>query len=182
MKKTTEHKSTIELTILGILTRSPMSAYEITGFIEAKKVNRMLKISFPAVFKVCKKLYQNGILDGKSVQEGENPEKIIYSINDKGRQKFISLMEHYSSNLDPFYFDFNAFIWNLESLEQEQAMTMLNNLRNNILNLQKGVHIHEKEVTYAPFAVRMIVRQYCLTADALAEWINYTIEEFQKKR
>ncbi|MDH5721167.1 MAG: PadR family transcriptional regulator [Spirochaetia bacterium] len=174
-------KSTIDLTILGILSIKSMSAYELANFIENRRVKRMLKISTPAIYKVCKKLFNNGLLDGETVKEGENPEKVIYSLNKKGKERFIGLMEHFSSNIDPFYFDFNAFIWNIEHVEPEKAVKMLKNLQQRLIYFRNGVNMHEKEISGAPFSARMIVRQYCLIAESLTKWIEYTIQEFEKK-
>jgi len=57
--------STIDLIILGILLENPMNAYGLTHFIDDKQVGRLLKISKPAVYKCCKRLFKAECLDGE---------------------------------------------------------------------------------------------------------------------
>src|SRR3989339_437751 len=95
--------STIDLIILGILLNNPLNAFELTRFMDTHHIDKLVKISKPAVYKCCKRLFQAGFLDGETIREGEMPEKVIYSINEKGRERFYELMEHFSSNLNPFF-------------------------------------------------------------------------------
>jgi DNA-binding PadR family transcriptional regulator len=139
-----------------------------------------LKISKPSIYKICKKLYQEEFLSGKTVRQGENPEKIIYTITKKGKNYFVSLMQHFSAKIPSFYFDFNCFIWNLEKLEQSQALEMLEKLQAELIEWRRWILLHEKEVSGAPFTIRMIVKQYRMTISTLAEWITETVNDFKK--
>ena len=117
--------STIDLIILGILLKSPMNAYELTRFIDDGEVGRLLKISKPAIYKSCKRLFNAGYLNGEKVREGEMPEKMIYSLNQKGQDRFYDLMAHFSGNVAPFYFDFNCFLWNIDKLGEKKGLEII---------------------------------------------------------
>jgi len=174
--------STIDLIILGILLNDPKNAFELNRIIEDKQIDKLLKISKPAVYKCCKRLFKAGYLDGVTVKEGEMPEKVIYSVNQEGMNYFYELMEYFSNNLKPFYFDFNTFLWNIDALEPEEGLKMLQNLEKEIKNFAEWITQHEKEIpTSAGFAVRIIVKQYRMLILTLADWMKDTVREFKKE-
>ena len=51
--------STIELIILGFLSTTPMSAYELVQLVEKNPIDKFLKISTPAVYKSCIQLQKS---------------------------------------------------------------------------------------------------------------------------
>ena len=171
--------STIDMLILGILLDSPMNAYELTHFVEKKQVTRLIKISTPAIYKSCKRMFKAGYLEGKTTRDGESPEKVIYSVNQKGRDYFYKLMNHFSGNFKPFFIEFNSFVWNIELIERNEALHMLENLKNELVQIKDWIIIHEKEAATAPFPARMIVKQYRMVIITLGEWISQTIKEFK---
>ncbi len=174
--------STIDLIILGILLEHPMNAYELTGFIDNKQVGRLLKISTPAIYKCCKRLFKAQYLDGKTVREGEMPEKVIYSVNQKGQAHFYKLMEHFSGNLNPFYFEFNCFLLNIDKIEKTKALEMLENLKAQLQELKGWIIQHEKESSSTiGFAAGMIVKQYRMIIVTLVTWIEETIDDFKRE-
>ncbi|MES0489852.1 MAG: PadR family transcriptional regulator [Leptospirales bacterium] len=179
--KTNKTMSTIDLIVLGILQKKQMNAYEITHFIDEMNINRLIKISSPAVYKVCKRLYKSEFLNGKTIRDGENPEKIVYSVNAKGKTHFYNLMHHFSSQIQPFFFDFNTFLWNIDQLEPQKSSEMLGNLQVQLRQLRDWVVSHEKEVSRAPFAIRMIVKQYRMTLNTLVKWITEVVQDFEKE-
>lgn len=175
--------STIDLIILGFMLDRQMNAYELASLITEKQVDRFLKISTPAVYKSCKRLCSEGFLSSKTIKEGAQPEKTIYSINEQGREKFASLMRHFSSNLTPFFLDFNVFIFHLEKLEKEQGLEMLDNLKKQLLYYNKWIVEHEKEIPEsAPFASKAIVKQYRMSLSTLLRWSEEAILDYKKHK
>ncbi|WP_417143526.1 PadR family transcriptional regulator [Raoultibacter massiliensis] len=82
----------IELMILGALMDRPMSAYEMDKEMDIRNVRRWIRISPPSVYRNLIRLYEEGCADGKVVKEGEMPEKTIYSITEKGKERLHELM------------------------------------------------------------------------------------------
>lgn len=172
--------STIDLIILGVLMEQSMNAYELVNTIESKKAGHILKISKPAIYKSCKRLYKGGYLDGVRIREGESPEKVIYSINDTGKKYFYKLMEHFSKNLKPFHLEFNTFLWNIDKLDKQKGLAMLKTLQSELKIITKYVMSHEEEVQHSiNFASKMIVKQYRMMFETLIQWIDETIEEYK---
>lgn len=173
--------STIDLIILGFLLDRRMNAYELASFIAEKQIGRFLKISTPAIYKSCNRLYTAGFLDGETIKEGGQPEKTVYSINKKGRERFLALMEHFSSQFVPFFLDCNAFIWNIEKVDKKQGAKMLRKLRDELSALNKWIPQHEKEESAnLTFASRAIVKQYRMTISALVRWSEGLIKDYSK--
>ncbi|MBI3813295.1 MAG: PadR family transcriptional regulator [Nitrospinae bacterium] len=173
--------STIDLIILGFLLDRRMNAYELASFIAEKQIGRFLKISTPAIYKSCNRLYAAGFLDGKAVKEGGLPEKTVYSINKKGRKRFLALMEGFSSHFAPFFLDCNAFIWNIEKVEKKHGLKMLENLRDELSALDKWIPQHEKEESEnLSFAAKAIIKQYRMTISAILRWSKELIKDYNK--
>jgi DNA-binding PadR family transcriptional regulator len=177
------NESTIDLIILGFLYEKEMNAYDIATSISKKHVSLFLKISPPAVYKRCKRLYSDGYLVGETVKEGFQPEKTIYKINDKGKAKFFHLMNFYSTHVSKFYWNFNAFVWNLEKMEKKVGLQMLQNLHDAFLELKTWMKQHEKEVSkFLPFSNRVIVKQYSMITTTLLRWSEEVIDEYRRIR
>ncbi|MEW6713217.1 MAG: PadR family transcriptional regulator [Candidatus Riflebacteria bacterium] len=174
--------SAIELIILGILSGRAMNAYELVQYIDSLQIGRLIKISKPAVYKTCKRLFQAGYLNGKTTREGENPEKTIYSPNAAGKKHFLALMEHFSGNVQPFYLDFNSFLWNIDKLERKKARRMLLNLRDQLIAWREWIIKHEAEDEGRNYAQRNIVRQYRMLFIALVEWADEALRDFEKSK
>ena len=131
--------SSIDLTILGFLQKKPMSAYELTRHFEFKRVQKWVKIGSPTIYQNLKKLAAKGYLSGKTVKEGEMPEKVIYSITKSGRKHFLELMNRFSANPGNIYFDFNTVVGNLGLVDKETALKMLGKLRMSFINSRDEV-------------------------------------------
>jgi len=174
--------STIDLIILGILQKQPLNAMEIAKYITNNGVDKLVKISSPAVYKSCKRMFKADKLDGKVVKEGEMPEKVIYSVNKKGQEYFLELMSNYSGEVKPFYLEFNSFIWNIDNLNPKEAKFMLLKLQSHIIQLKDWVIEHENEFNRSTsskktFASRAIIKQYRMVLNTLTIWIKETIDE-----
>lgn len=169
--------SSIDLTILGFLQKKPMSAYELTRHFEFKRVQKWVKIGSPTIYQNVKKLAAKNYLSGKTIKEGEMPEKVIYSITKSGREYFIELMNHFSSNPGKIYFDFNTVVGNLGLVDKETALNMLQNLRQNFINSKEDVDkdfAEMKDVLPEGIAImklyRMIFRDMIKWVDELVEY------------
>jgi DNA-binding PadR family transcriptional regulator len=173
--------STIDLIILGILTESPMNAYEIIQYISERQIGNFLKISDPAIYKSCKRLLHDGLVDGTSVKEGNQPNKTVYRINPDGEFKFNQLMVHYSSNLNNWNIEFNAFMWNLEKVDKQQGLQMLANLGDLLREKESWFKDHVVELLpYIPFSARMVLTQYSMMTTTLVAWIEGATEEYER--
>ena len=174
--------SSVELIILGLLMERPRNAYELARLIDERQLGRILKISKPAVYKCCKRLSRDGYLKGKTTRDGEMPEKVTYTVTDKGKGHFHRLMEHFSGSIIPFYMEFNTFLWNIDKLDRKKALELMRNLQKELVALKTWVIAHERqEKPNSPFASAAIVKQYRMVITTLVTWIEETVKEFEAK-
>lgn len=173
--------STIDLIILGCLLGKPMSAYDLARLIEKKHASKLVKISAPAIYKSCIRLFAGGFLARKTTKATEQPEKTIYSLNKKGRERFLALMAHFSSNIEPFFLNCNAFLYHIEKLDKHDSLKMLQNLRDELSKLKTWVVQHEKEESRnLSFASKAIVKQYRMIITTLCVWCDEVVREYKQ--
>ena len=140
-----------------------------------------MKISDPAIYKSCKRLLHDGLVDGTSVKEGNQPNKTVYRINPDGEFQFNQLMVHYSSNLNNWNIEFNAFMWNLEKVDKQQGLQMLANLGDLLREKESWFKDHVVELLpYIPFSARMVLTQYSMMTTTLVAWIEGATEEYER--
>ena len=172
--------SAIDLLILGMLIDRPQSAYDLASFVESKHLNMVLKVSAPAIYKNCKRLHADQLLEASVSRSGDLPEKVTYRINDKGRAHFYQLMAHYSQEMRPFHFEHNSFLWNLEKMPKEEGLVMLSHLQTSLVALKNWISAHEKEVEkMGAFGPLALARQYRMVFQALVRWIKSVIKDYQ---
>ncbi len=175
--------SAVNLLIMGLLMGRPLSAYDIAQIVETH-VGRLVKISAPAVYKNIKELHRCGYLEVEKTRKGEMPEKKIYTVTEDGRAHFLKLMDYFSSHLSDFYFDFNAFLTNLDKVDKKTGLKMLENLRDQFYQMKTWIVNHEQEARArnVPFAGRVIIKQYRMIAYTLIAWIEEVIEEYRQAK
>ncbi|MDA8123826.1 MAG: PadR family transcriptional regulator [Deltaproteobacteria bacterium] len=174
-----EKLSAVNLWIMGLLISRPLSAYDIAKILETDIIGRLLKASVPAVYKNIKELHKAGYLDVERTRASEMPEKKVYSVTDAGKTYFLRLMDYFSGNLSPHYFEFNTFLANIDKVDKKTAMTMLENLRDQFCTMKTWIVAHEQEALErnVDFAGRAIIKQYRMIMQTLIAWIEEVIEE-----
>ncbi len=179
-----EKLSAVNLWIMGLLMERPLSAYDIARILETDIIGKLLKVSAPAVYKNIKELHRSGCLAAEKSRTGGMPEKKIYSVTDVGRKYFLKLMDHYSGNLSPYYFEFNTFLANIDKVNKKTGMKMLENLRDQFYRMKTGIVAHEQEARArnVHFAGRAIIKQYRMIIYALIAWIEEVIEEYGQSK
>lgn len=58
--------ATIDLIVLGILKKDPMSAYDIQKLVEYRKISKWVKISTPSIYKKAIQLEEKGLIRGRN--------------------------------------------------------------------------------------------------------------------
>lgn len=177
-----EKMSVVNLMVLGFLLEKPMSAYEMANLLDDRILGRLMKISAPAVYKNVKKLHQGGYLSVEVVREGEMPEKKVYSVTDKGKDYFFTLMQHYSNKFSEYYFEFNAVLLNIDKVDKQAGLEMLTALQTHFKTVQTWIIAHEREAREKRifFTGRALVKQARMVVTTLVEWIEEVIEEYRQ--
>ena len=83
--------ATIDLIVLGMLKKEPMSAYDIQKLVEYRNISKWVKISTPSIYKKTIQLEEKGLIRGEVVKEGKMPEKAVYSLTEAGAVSYTHL-------------------------------------------------------------------------------------------
>ena len=167
--------ATIDLIVLGILKKEPMSAYDIQKLVEYRNISKWVKISTPSIYKKAIQLEEKGLIRSEIVKEGKMPEKAIYSLTEAGEAEFERLMFEIAAKPINIFLDFNAVIVNLESLPPEKQKTCIAEIAENVsvLNSYLEDNIREKENEPSIPATGMaVLRQQYVLVEAIQTWIS----------
>lgn len=128
--------ATIDLIVLGILKKEPMSAYDIQKLVEYRNISKWVKISTPSIYKKVIQLEEKGYISSRIEKEGKMPEKSVYSLTETGKQQFEKLMVEISCKPINIFLDFNAVIVNLDSMPREKQQECLDNIESSMAVLK----------------------------------------------
>lgn len=167
--------ATIDLIVLGILKKEPLSAYDIQKLVEYRNISKWVKISTPSIYKKVIQLEERGLITSTTVREGKMPEKAVYSLTGEGEQAFEKLMFELSRKPIQILLDFNAVIVNLTSLSKENQQACLDNIEENVSTLRRYLDENIKSKENAPDipeAGLAVLQQQAILAEAIETWIR----------
>lgn len=167
--------ATIDLIVLGMLKKEPMSAYDIQKLVEYRNISKWVKISTPSIYKKAIQLEKKGLIKGETVKEGKMPEKAVYSLTEAGEAEFERLMFEIASKPISIFLDFNAVIVNLDSLPPEKQKMCVAEIEENIRTLKAYLkeNIAQKEnKPDIPATGMAVLRQQFVLVEAIEAWIG----------
>ena len=167
--------ATIDLIVLGMLKKAPMSAYDIQKLVEYRNISKWVKISTPSIYKKTIQFEEKGLITGNVVKEGKMPEKAIYSLTKAGEQEFERLMTEISSQPVRMFLDFNAVIVNLDSLPPKRQRACISEIENKIKELKMYLeeNVQAKEhIPEIPATGMAVLKQQLILAEAIEAWIS----------
>lgn len=171
--------SAVNLVILGILKKQSMNAYEMNKHIEYIRLKNWMKIGTPTVYQNLKKLAQKGYLSTGKAKEGNMPEKVIYTLTDTGNEYFNQLMTKFSRTPSPIYFDFNAFLINLDLVDRVSGLVMLKHLRQYFKNSHANLKKDQEAIEDPPMGGKAIMEQYDQLFNTMIKWADSLICEYE---
>jgi len=174
--------SAIDLVILGRLINGPKSAYDLKKELESQNIRNWVKISIPAIYQNVIKLHQKGLLEARTEKAGEMPEKTIYTINDAGIGHFHSLMNRYSQEVNSIYFDFSAFIENLDKIDRDTGFAMIQSLQEQFFKKRQHLKKEMERRSYLPVHSFAIMKLYYGMFKFLHEWAEELAGEYAKEK
>lgn len=172
--------SAVNLVILGILKKQSMNAYEMNKHIAYIRLKNWMKIGAPTIYQNLKKLAENGYLSTAIAKSGNMPEKVIYTITDSGNDYFQKLMVKFSKTPSPIFFDFNAFLINLDLVDKSSGIAMLKDLRLYFKNSHANLNKDREAVKDPLIGENAIMEQYDRLFTSMVEWSNNLIEVYEK--
>ncbi|WP_300460386.1 PadR family transcriptional regulator [Desulfobacula sp.] len=172
--------SAVNLVILGILKKQSMNAYEMNKHIAYIRLKNWMKIGAPTVYQNLKKLAEKGYLSTGKAKTGNMPEKVIYTITASGNEYFDELMGRFSKTPSPIYFDFNAFLINLDLVDKDRGIAMLKNLKQYFQSSYANLKKDQEVIKDPPMGGKAIMEQYDQLFTTMINWSDGLIEEYEK--
>lgn len=172
--------SAVNLVILGILKKQSMNAYEMNKHIEYIRLKNWMKIGVPTIYQNLKKLAEKGYLSTATAKTGNMPEKVIYAMTDSGNAYFDELMARFSKTPSSIYFDFNAFLINLDLVEKDRGIVMLKDLKKYFQNSYANLKKDQEAIHDPPMGGKAIMDQYDRLFTAMIGWSDELIKEYEK--
>ena len=166
--------ATIDLIVLGMLKKQPLSAYDIQKLVEYRNISKWVKISTPSIYKKVIQLEEKGLLQSVLVRENNMPEKAVYSLTANGEQEFERLMEELSAQPIRIFLDFNAVIVNLDSVPSEMQKSCVASIEKNVRDLKMYLEESLREKENAPEVPEIgmaVLRQQFVLAETIETWI-----------
>ena len=166
--------ATIDLIVLGMLKKQPLSAYDIQKLVEYRNISKWVKISTPSIYKKVIQLEEKGLLQSVLVRENNMPEKAVYSLTDSGEQEFERLMRELSAQPIRMFLDFNAVIVNLDSVPLRMQKSCVANIEKNVQDLKSYLEENLREKENAPEVPEIgmaVLRQQFVLAETIETWI-----------
>lgn len=172
--------ATIDLIVLGMLKKQPLSAYDIQKLVEYRNISKWVRISTPSIYKKVIQLEEKGLLQSVPMRENNMPEKAVYSLTASGEQEFERLMGELSAQPIRMFLDFNAVIVNLDSVPLEMQESCVASIEKNVQDLKTYLEENLREKENAPEVPEIgmaVLRQQFVLAETIGIWI----EELKKR-
>ena len=172
--------ATIDLIVLGMLKKQPLSAYDIQKLVEYRNISKWVKISTPSIYKKVIQLEEKGLLQSVPMRENNMPEKAVYSLTASGEQEFERLMGELSAQPIRMFLDFNAVIVNLDNVPLEMQKSYVDSIEKNVQDLKTYLEENLREKENAPEVPEIgmaVLRQQFVLAETIGIWI----EELKKR-
>ncbi|MCK4428077.1 MAG: helix-turn-helix transcriptional regulator [candidate division Zixibacteria bacterium] len=82
-----------ELVVLGLLNEMPMHGYQLYHEIEKRNMESWAQVNLASVYNTLDRLRRAEMVEAKKEKPGKMPEREVFHITRKGRQKLSSLVE-----------------------------------------------------------------------------------------
>lgn len=124
---------TRDLILLGLLNEGPKHGYEIKKTIK-EVVGAFTNINLTSIYYPLRILEKSGLVIKRIDKSGNRPQKHVYTITDKGRQKFLELLNKNFMTVDRPPIDLDISLYFLPYVEPALATKRL---KNRVIELRK---------------------------------------------
>lgn len=138
--------------LLGLIYEKPLNAYEIIKLLNYMNVKWWFNIADSTVYSTLKTLEKKEFITGTTEKVGNMPDRTVYSLSDKGKEKFIDTLRAsiLQFNYDTNIFSIAAFFLDIFTVDEQQMLLQerLNILQKYRAGIEKQVNpLWENEVS-----------------------------------
>ena len=162
----------IDLAVLGMVLEKPKAPMTFRRTWNTTIFPGGRGSACPRFYRKVLQLEREGYLRSRRVQGGKSGEKAVYSITDKGRERFQALMRDCAAAPAVLALDFNVMVANLNKVDKAQALELIGTLRQNLCASAQGVRRYAEEFSGIPLSGRTIFDQQIRLYQALLAWLD----------
>lgn len=177
-------KNKSKYAILGILSLSPCSGYDIKKYSD-KVLSGFWNENFGHIYPTLKMMLEDGLIE--IVSKEKNEKKIKYGITERGKQELEAwLLEETSQQ--PMRSEFLLKLLFSSSQPREKVIHMLENYKKlheknleKYLGMQKNLEQGNQDISKERvFFIKAVLRRGIISSEAVIHWCDETIEELQR--
>ncbi len=140
--------SSIELTVLGLISYKPMHGYKICHFFENKGIDVLKEIKKPSVYAILKRFEKQELIVGEYEFDENNPPRKVYAITKIGIAFF---QEHLKDYLLNFSFFNPIEFWHLirfsrKNISKEDFILIINHMKQEIISHVASMEQKKNEI------------------------------------
>ncbi|HEX5493553.1 MAG TPA: PadR family transcriptional regulator [Mycobacteriales bacterium] len=116
----------LALTVLRLLSQSPMHPYQLRCEIEKQGIDRMVRMTHGALYHTVDRLVEAELVEPvETSRSGRRPERTVYAITDAGRDAATRRLHHLLSNITPEFPSFRAALSFVSMLPPAEVSALL---------------------------------------------------------
>jgi DNA-binding PadR family transcriptional regulator len=173
----------LQLIILGLLYDKDLHPYEVMQIMKSRYMENYIKINYGTLYYNVEQLHKRGDIAVKEVVHDEKrPDKTIYTITPKGRERFRELLHRQFMDRTVFHHPLYPALMFAHYAERNLVITALEKrkvrLEENILQLQQ---IMEEFGHKVPWGTFQIMKNGMMHKETELTWINEFLKELNEK-
>jgi len=174
-----------KLALLGILcdAKKPMYGYEIKKLMKEWNIAEYAKISYGSIYYNLERMEKDGLVKGKTVRNGKQPERRLYSVTEKGEAELMKLLRKNYSEIERSYYPFDigvSLMWLLPKDEVIKALEKRIQIEEECIEM---LHKEKAELqSKIPFFSLSIFDHYLYHFEAEKKWLKELKKEVKKRK
>ena len=171
--------------LLGLLIRyGPQHGYSLKQIIE-ETISDFAKIKLPTIYYHLDKLKENGYVDESTDKEGNRPEKMVYTITDRGKEYYDELlMKQLTERYSP-EFSIDGVLYFRDRADRNVLLNELVRKTNELADKLETLETHKsyclKNISeLGKFSTEAIFEHHQIHLEAELEWLKKTIKGLSK--
>ena len=97
--------SKVEVVVLGLLAEEPLYGYDLLERFRARSMGFWVEVGKASVYQALRRLERDGLINGRSQEGPEGPDRRVYRITKTGRDRLKHGLSERFASLEPYETD-----------------------------------------------------------------------------
>ncbi len=163
------------LLLLGILKNQDIHGYELNQFL--KSPGQSIHIGKANAYQILATMEKSGLVISEERREGKRPLRLVYSITEKGKEEFLSLLKERLALFEPIEYSNGVSMDFLGLLTPQEALPLLKQRQERLASHCEILENFSDDIRASHPGLDFLVRQAKLENELLKE----IVEKYQQK-